>query len=280
MFGTGKQHKMCAYADIRNNGENSLVVKGIELIAGDIKLIQKSVYDVSRTYGYASSYTSVSSSAHSLGEQASGTYVYQLTTPLSVSLPARSLKSIRFFETNITVEPFVYYSSVFSGANSNGKLLNAYNITSLNAYLPGGRLRLREEERFVGEITLPDLSANETYTMIFGSDADVSYRRQVKMIQGDEDSDSVTYNVQYVFENYKSSRDVCLYFVESFPSVRYFEVKNISKSNDDKKFPDLVSYGTELRGNLTIPSGRIQKMISYDITTYKAKPTIVVINKQ
>jgi len=221
-----------------------------------------------------------SSSARSLGEQASGTYVYQLTTPLSISLPARSSKSIRFLETNITVEPFLYYSTVFSGANSNGKLLKAYNITSLDAYMPGGRLRLREEERFVGEITLPDLSANETYTMMFGSDADVSYRRQVKMIEGDEDSNSVTYNVQYVFENYKSTRDVHLYFIESFTSVKYFEIKNISTSNDDKKFPDLVLYGTELRGNLTIPSGRVQKMISYDITTYKTKQTLVVINKQ
>jgi len=141
-------------------------------------------------------------------------------------------------------------------------------------------LRLREEERFVGEITLPDLAANETYTMMFGSDNDVSYRRQVKMIQGDESSDSMTYNVQYVFENYKSSRDVRLYFVESFSSIRYYAVKNISTSNDEKKFPDLEVYGTELRGNLMIPSGRVQKMISYDITTYKTKPTVVVINKQ
>jgi hypothetical protein len=284
MFGTGKRHEMCAYADIRNNGEDTFVVRGTELITGDTKLIQKPVdytrtaYDDTRMYTYASPYTSITTFTRASGEQASGTYVYQLETP-SILLPPRSMKSIKFSETNVTVVPFLYYSSVFSTLNSNGKLFKAYNITSLSTYLPDGHLRLREEGRFIGEISLPDLAVGETYTMTFGYDADVSYRRQVKMVQGTEDGDSVTYNVQYIFENYKPTRDVRLYFTESFSTFTYFEVKDISTSSDDNKLPDLMSYGTELRGYMMIPRERGQKMISYNLTTYKVKPTVLVVKQ-
>jgi len=271
---------MYAYADIHNNGEQSLVIKGAELIAGDVVLNSKSFEylhtDLSHVDVRLSTHLTDPSLTHSLGEQASGVYVYQLSIPTSITLPARSTKSIQFFQTNVTVEPFVYYSSIFLPVNTHGKLLNAYNLTSFNNFIPNGRLLLREQGRFVGQIDLPDLTIDETFTMILGYDADISYRRQVKILEGDENSDSITYYVEYTFENSKVSRDVRLYFIESFSPFKYFQIKNISTFNDKKNVPDLVLYGTDLRGYMFIPRQGGQKMISYNLIMYNYKPTFTI----
>jgi len=110
--------------------------------------------------------------------------------------------------------------------------------------------------------------------MIFGFDADVSYHRQVKIVEGDEYSDSITYYVEYVFENFKTLHDVRVYFIESFSLFKYFQIKNISTSNDNNNFPDLISYGTDLRGYIFLPRQNVQKIISYNVIMYKFKPTI------
>jgi len=282
-FGTNNQSEMYAYADLHNNGEQSVVIKGVEIIAGDIKLNPKSVEYLRTGLSYGanfdvllSTYTTDSSSTRPLGEQASGTYVYQLLLSSFMTLPSHSMKSVELLQVNVTVEPFLYYSSVFSPVNSRGKLLNAYNLTSLNAFIPNGCLLLREQGRFIGQINLPDLTVNETFTMVFGSDPDILYDRRVKIIEGDEDSDSITYYVEYVFENYKLTRDVRVYFMESFGLFKYFQVQNISTVNNQNNFPDLVLYGTDLRGYMVIPRQRSQIMFSYNLITYKDKPTATV----
>jgi len=275
-FGSSKQLDMYAYADIRNTGEQTIVIKGAELIAGDISVRGRPLDYFRTALSYESSVGDVSSFARPLGEQASGTYVYQLSLPSSITLPAHSLKSVPFLETNVTVESFLYYSSVFSPVNSNGKLLNGYNLTSVNNFLPTGRLFLREQGRFLGHIDLPDLSANETYTLVFGSDADVSYHRQVTVLQGDEDSASITYYVEYIFENFKPSRDVQIYFLESFSLFKYFKIQNISTPTNNKNLPNFGSYGTDLRGYVFIPRQGSQTMISYNLIVYKDKPSVNV----
>jgi len=209
-----------------------------------------------------SGYNTEASFTRPLGEQSSGTYVYQLSLPSSITLPPHSVKSVGFFQTNVTVESFSYYSFVFSPINSRGKLLNAYNLTSFNNFLPNGRLLVREQGRFLGQINLPNLSINETYTMVFGFDADITYRRQVEVLEGNDNSNSITYYVEYNFENCKLSRDVRVYFIESFSLFKYFQIRNISTTND---IPDLVSYGTDLRGLFYLPHKNGQKMISYNL---------------
>jgi hypothetical protein len=267
IFGISKQPEMYAYADIRNNGEQSIIIKEAELTAGDIKLTERPVQYLR---------SGLKSFTHPLGEQATGTYVYQLEIPSSISLAPHSIKSMKFFQANITVESFLCYSSIFSTINSDGKLMKAYNITSHNDYIPNGRLILQEQGRFMGEINLPDITMGETYTMKFGYDADISYRREIRIIEGDENTDKITYHVKYLFENYKSSRDVHLYFTESFSSIKYFQIKNISTSNDKKNLPDLISYGTDLRGYMIIPRQRGEKIISYNLIVYKLKETITI----
>jgi len=269
MLGTGDQAVMNAYADIHNNGEQSIRIKGVEFITGNIHLYETDVGISQLAYTTGTSYTRL------LDEKASGTHVYQLSLPSPIKLSPHSTKSVKFLEADVKVTPFLYYTTVFSSGNSHGKLFNAYNLTCFNNFLPTGRLLLREEGRFIGQINLPDLTRGETYTTILGYDADVLYRRQVTILEGDQNSDSITYHVEYIFENYKPSRDVRVYFIESFESVINFEIRNISTSKDDKKLPDLVSNGKDLRGYITIPHQRRQKIISYDIITRKTKPEVV-----
>ena len=157
--------------------------------------------------------------------------------------------------------------------NTNGKLRQAYNITSLDAFLPKGHLMLREQGRFLGEVNLPNLGMNETYTMVFGVDGEVSYRRFVSLVRGDPDAGSVTYRVRYTFQNFKPSRDVRMDFTEAFSSYSYFQVQNISLIDEEEQRPALQLLGTDLRGQMSIPHGQEEQTFSYDVTIYKNKPT-------
>ncbi len=138
-----------------------------------------------------------------LSEQVNSTYLYQLSIPSSITLPPHSLKSVRFFETNRTVESYAYYSSIFSPVNSTGKLFNSFDLTSFDKFIPHGLFVLHEQERFVAQMNFPDLSKNRTLILVVRYNPDVSYRRQVRIVEGDENTDSIIYNVEYVFGNSK-----------------------------------------------------------------------------
>jgi hypothetical protein len=288
VLGGDKKVEMLAFADIRNDGELPITVKNIELVAGDIKLSGRPIDYVpialsGGSYAVSglpeSDYSSGAPVTRPLGEQASGTYVFKLLLTSPLTLTPHTVKSVKFIETNVTIEPVLYYSTKFSPMNLHGKLFNAYNLTSfgidstkLNTIIPSGRLILREQGTFVGDITLPDLAMGETHTMIFGRDADVTYRRYVTIVKGEENKETITYNVRYVFKNLKSIRDVHIDFIESFGSLKSFEIKSISTSVDGG-VPDLVSYGSDLRGSFIVPRESGEKTISYNIIVYK-EPTV------
>jgi len=288
MSDSSKKPEMYAYADLINNGLQSFVVKRADLNTGDIKIANKvNSQDSTEYYTYGTMLTSMAMPMTTsvrytdyMGEQARGTYVYQLTTPSpTITLLPRSTTSINFFEPHVNVDPFLYYSSSFMTYNTKGKLVKAYNITSLDAFMPRGRLMMREQGRFVGELDLPDLAIGETYTMQFGLDADVSYRRYVRIVQGDEDTDTIVYRIEIMFENRKVSRDIPIDFIESFGNYKYFDINNISMSSDDdrnNKMPDLVLYGTDLRGHMMLKRQGGQKVIKYEVTIHKTKPVTVM----
>jgi len=266
---------MTAYADIRNNGDKTIVLKGVELVAGDVSLNPKpmeylhtgalyrttsgALLSVSRT---------MSSKTRSFVENGDGTHVYQLSMPSPVALPPYSLKSLEFLTPNVTVKSFATYSSIFLPYNVSGKLYKTYNLTSCETFLPAGRLVFREQGRFVGQVNLPDLSINENYTINFGYDSDVNYRREVEVLDGDVDGDRIIYEVKYFFENINVSRDIRVYFSESFSLFNYYQIKNISTSKDT--FDNQDSY---LRGSIYLPRQSEEKMISYQLFIYKDKPT-------
>ncbi|CAF1548185.1 unnamed protein product [Rotaria sp. Silwood1] len=276
LFNTNKQPEMQAYADIRNNGEQSIIIESAEFIAGDRNLNQRPIeYLRSNSLYLTNGPLPLTSNSidnnfiHALDEQVSSTHVYQLSLSSSMIIPSHSIKSIKFFETNITIEQFLYYSSEFSIINSNGKLINAFNLTSYNNFIPNGHLTLYEQGRLIGQINLPDITQGEIYMMKFGYDSDVIYHRQVTIIEDNPNNEYITYYIEYIFENYKLSHDIHLYFIESFKSLKYYQIKKISKSKDNKNLPDLISYGTDLRGYFIIPCQRIQKIISYYLITNK-----------
>jgi len=288
MFGNGKKPEMCAFADLVNNGLQSFTVQRAELNAGDVQIADKldSLYRT-KYYTYGTILASVSLPlnigtryAEQMGERASGNYVYQLTTPSStIVLPPRSTTSINFFEPRVTVESFLYYSLPFTMYNTKGKLMKAYNLTSIDMFMPKGRLMMREQGRFVGELDLSDLSVGETHTMQFGYDADVFYRRRVNILQGDEDSDTIVYGIEIMFENRKQLRDVVIDFNESFGDYKYFEINNISSTLSDdtnNRMPDLVLYGTELQGNMVLKRQNDRKLIKYEVTIHKIKPISII----
>jgi hypothetical protein len=278
MFGNTKKPEMFAYADLQNTGEHSMTLKAAELIAGDIRLIevpitfiQTGMSDAMVEHEFVEpESTQTIFYADELGEQGSGAKVFQLRVPSGVILPPHSTTSVPFFEPHVNIDAFFSYSSLFSTVNTKEKLFKAYNITSLDTALPAGRLMLHEQGRFMGELDLPDLAAGEVYTMQFGYDAEVAYRRQVRILQGDDESNTVTYNVEITFENLKSSRDVFVDCTESFSEYKYFDVTRISMNNNG--MPDLTLYGSELRGNFPLQQRNGRKMISYDVTVHKVRP--------
>jgi len=287
MFGTNKKPEMIAYADIENNGEKSIIIQRAELNAGDVKLTDKTTTFVRVEQAYGSAFTTSGYSSmtaarfvESLGEQASGTFVYQLNTPSALTLSPRSTTSINFFEPHVSVDAFLCYSAPFSTFNTKGKLAKAYNVTSLDSYVPSGRLMLREQGRFMGELTLPNLAVGETYKMLFGYDAEVFYRRQVNIVKGDEDSETIVYGIQIMFENHKLSRDILVDFTESFQHYKYFEVNNISTGMGSDKLVDLVLYGTDLQGRMMLKRQGGQKLIKFEVTIYKDKPTATMRQQQ
>jgi len=280
LFGTGKQSQMYAYADIRNIGEQSFVIQEAELVLGDASLHPTSAEHLHTglsNFGiHLSEHTTHPNLTHPFGEHGSGAYVHKLPILSSITLPPHSSKLLKDFEPNVTIEPFCYYISVFHPKDSNGTLLNACNLTSFNEFIPNGRLLLREQGRYVGQIHLPDLSFGETYTMIFGYDSDVTYHRKVTIIEGDETSDSIIYYVEYVFENSNSTHDVPISFIESFSAYKYYHIKSISTSNDTPYSPDLTFHGTDLRGYIVVPCQGGRKMISYNLIVYRYKPRFYV----
>lgn len=207
-----------------------------------------------------------------VGEQTPGAITYQLSLPTSVTIPTRTLKSVRFLETHVMVESFFFYSSLFTPMNSKGKLLIAYNLTSMEKFLPNGRLLLREQGRFLGQIDVPDIPVNSTQTMIFGGDADVSYRRHVIALSEEEDDRSMSYYVKYIFKNVKSSRDVPVYFSESFNSFKSFEIEELSRPTNDVNLVDVERRGTDLRGYFVLPRQGEPITITYKLVIFKDRP--------
>jgi len=139
----------------------------------------------------------------------------------------------------------------------------------MNGFIPTGRLLLREGGEFVGEINMPDLMFNETVTMLFGYDADVSYRRQVRFIENEPSNDMETYQVEYIFENVKPSRDVRVYFTESFDAFRFVEVTDIMM-RDREQF-EMKFDGNFLRGFIPIPRQGARSTLTYTLRTSRTK---------
>ena len=209
------------------------------------------------------SYDFVSSS---VGEQASGVYIFDVKSLVDTILPAQSVQSVPLIRANMTVKSFVLYSSSFSTSNEQGKLIRAYNISSSEAFLPAGRWLLQERGQLLGEFNLEALARSEVYTMKFGVDPDVLYRRKVSLVERNEKNETITYDVEYTFINAKEMRDIIVDLRESFAYQKYFEIAS---------FPThvpLTLYGNELRGEFVLPRKQVELSFNYRVIIYENNP--------
>ncbi|CAF1239539.1 unnamed protein product [Adineta steineri] len=240
--GSNRQIEIHAFADIRNNE--------------DIKLYKKS-------FEFSRNETSYSANI-------SGIYLIEPNFPSSSILAPYSTQSIPFLQDDIIVNSFNYYSGDFLPVNSTGKLLNAFNITSNTSFIPNGRILINKGGKFIAQTSLPNIAIGEIYTSVYGYNTEVSYRRKVTIVEGDEDSSSTTYYVEYIFKN-SAEDDARIYFIDSFHSLKYFQIKNISSSGLNGDIPDFVIHDINLRGYFIVPSSIGQKTISYSVVVYKTK---------
>ena len=75
------------------------------------------------------------------------------------------------------------------------------------------------------------------------------------------------YHVEYMFENVKQSRDVQVYFTESFDTLRFFEVDNINMGDGEQMEMNLITpkeqkirkFGTPVEMNQSLNSFGDQK---------------------
>ncbi|UJR32061.1 hypothetical protein I4U23_019529 [Adineta vaga] len=270
---------LSGYADIYNNGYQTVTIGGLEFVSGDIKLNADSNDFIN--YAPIYSYQSYKSSSEKevtftpfMNKEASGSYVYQIFTKSAFILPPHSIKTIEFAKKNITVQRFHYYASIFEPINSRGKLLSAYNITSYDSFIPSGPVSLHLEGRFLGQTKLPDLAIGETYSVIFGYDADVSYHRKVTVSESNQKNKPVIYHVEYTFKNTATAMDTTVEFVESLGSLKYFEIKNISSIDGKTESSHIIRHGTDLKATFVLPHNNSKFTIHYDILVYKSRPII------
>jgi hypothetical protein len=239
------------------------------------KLLAQAAYST-KTNAYHARVMPSQDASFSMREQPSSACVFDLDLTTDMILPPRSVKSFAYINDIVHVQSFLVYSSVFSSLNRKGKLIVAYNLTSANTFFPKGRLILREQGRLIGETNTPDMKHGETYTMLFGYDAKIDYCRHVTIVPNVDNTTSMTYNVQYMFDNNKSLKNIQLDFTESFSAYPYFEIKNISRSIKDEHMFDLRVFGNDLRGQVTIVPEHKETLFSYDVTIFTSKTNTTV----
>lgn len=207
-----------------------------------------------------------------LGEQASGIYIYKIENLRDSDLLPESVKSVSLIESNVTVKSFVRYSQSFSNSNSEGKLIRAYNIIPQQTFLPAGRWTLREQGRLIGEFKLDALAASQVYTVEFTVDSDISYRRQVTIVDRNQANETITYRVDYTFTNAKPIRSVHVDFIESFQYQNYYEMKNMTRQPETIVSEFRMS-GSQLRGEFVLPGDRQESFLTYEVIIYERNPS-------
>ena len=85
----------------------------------------------------------------------------------------------------------------------------------------------------------------------------------------EENDHSMTYYVKHVFENVKPSRDIAVYFSESF---RSFETEKFSRPRNDVDLMNIKLRDTDLRGYSVLPRQVETFVIHYKLLVYKDRP--------
>jgi len=179
-------------ADIRNDGKSPIVINQAELIGGDINLRTPHESN-SRSESFAlfkqnaMQLTSADSAEPTVeqGKELAGLYVFPITKPFTIDGKTNYL--LPMFRPEVSIDRYGSISKPFSTLSNRGKAQRSYRLKS-DRYLSQGNCIIREQDRLVGETSLPNLAAKDHHDFSIGEDADIVYKENVKL------TSSTTYN--------------------------------------------------------------------------------------
>ena len=160
----------------------------------------------------------------------------------------------------MNVEAFALYSDEFSPLNKTRQLVAGLNISCTNEFLPGGHLSVQADRLIIGVEDMPDLEVEETYLVFLNENEGMVSSREVTIVQGDAETDSIEYRVEYEMNKTFMGRELLLDFYELFPSGQQIEVKNLSTDDVQSEFTDNL---------LHLRTG--QKQFGYNVVIHKVK---------
>ncbi|CAF0844880.1 unnamed protein product [Adineta steineri] len=248
------QHLFQAFAQIKNGTKQEYRNDRIELFRDDIILQRENEVkrrrDRSRSRSRSSSIVSdedeeefdscnMTSTIDPL-EELAGLSLYSINQSF-VLLP-KSTFSLPFIDATIQINKCVALTLPFTSHTQIRKLKRKYRIESIDKFLPGGPLTIREQGRLVGLTNLPDMAIGDKYILTSGQDSDVSLNRQVKLIS--KERYSAIYAIHLTFKNIKST------------SVK-FEYKEII-DNENVQFKIILKGSDNQRAQIEITQNGIQ----------------------
>ncbi|CAF1639093.1 unnamed protein product, partial [Didymodactylos carnosus] len=191
-----KQQKtvLIGYADIRNNGVDSVVIESAELFGGDVNIRLNSPqqqYSTEYNRNPAASLTvnlaaaSTFAPSISSAEELAGVYVFNIDKPFTIE--SKTNYVLPMLQPIVQVERYASISKAFDKFNTRtrGKAQRSYRLRS-NQFLAKGSVILRESDRLVGESTWPDIAANDSYEFSIGTDPDIVYKENVTLLSTDK----------------------------------------------------------------------------------------------
>ncbi|CAF1250802.1 unnamed protein product [Rotaria sordida] len=216
-----RQHTFQAFAEITNGTKQEYRIDRTELFSGDVHL-QGEVEAKRRR------------------DRSRSLYLYSIDQPF-ILLP-KSTFGLPFINATIQIRKYVGLTLSFTSHTQIRKLQRKYRIESIDKFLPGGPLTIREQGHLVGVTTLPDMSVGDKHTFSCGQDSDVSLNRQVKLIS--RERHSAMYAVHLTFKNVKST------------PVK-FEYNEII-DNEDAQFKIILKGSDDQRAQIEVTANGIQ----------------------
>jgi len=241
-----------ALADLTNDADQIVHVKTSELCGGDTQLARKGFQQQ-----WAMKQSFDASESVSEGQDVGGNYIYTVNRPIELS--PKSTITIPFIKPRVLIKRFVRYSFQFLTTNDKGKLIRGFTIKT-NRFLPKGSIIVRDQDRFLGEQNIPDLTAEEEHDIELGKDADVKFKREISTLLSNEQNGTTKYRIEIIFDN-KKSTEINVKFTEKF----YGKYSVIISDADKNSL--LKMNGNELNSQFLLASNSSQT-INYDVVIY------------
>ena len=239
------QHTFEAWADMTNQTKRDYKIQRTELFGGDVHLQQARPFHAPRAFGrqccmgMAECCCCDSAPQIQAEGELAGVYWYSIDQPFV--LVQQSTFSLPFVEPKIQLEKYFGLQTFFQEQTHKGKFQRKYRLES-DRFLPKGNVTVREDGRVVGQAQLADLSAGEKQDLDCGNDADVSFRREVKVVT--QKRDSASYQIRLTIKNGKKT-SIRYEYKELISSVQFTVVAQ-SESEDLNEHIQSIAEGVQI----------------------------------